>query len=83
MAHRPKTVVWYISAAVLALGAGLILTQLAVALSGPVVWILVAAAVIGSLTLYLWNIRAQRAHDVTVADAPSFGDALVRVRHGA
>ena len=59
---------------------GAALVQLAMALSGPVVWALVALAVVVPLGLYLWNQKVQRADDLAAAGAPSFADAAARRR---
>lgn len=78
MAHWPKTVRGNLYAFLFAVIAVLFLVQAAVALSGPVVWTLVAALVLMSAALYIWNRRVRAAGDVAVTDAPSFGDVLRR-----
>ena len=78
MARWPRTIGGNVIAFALAVVAGAILVQLAMALSGPVVWALVAIAVFVPLGLYLWNERMQRAHDTAVARAPSFAAAAAR-----
>ena len=80
MAHWPRTIGGNVIIFALAIVAGAILVQLAMALSGPVVWAIVAFAVIVPLALYLWNEKTQRANDVAVAGAPSFGPAVARRR---
>jgi hypothetical protein len=78
MARWPRTILGNIVAFPLVLIAGAILVQLAVALSGPVVWSLVTISVVVSLGLYVWNAKVRRARDIAVAGAPSFADAVNR-----
>jgi len=57
------------------------LVQVSVALSGVMVWVVIAiSAVVASLLLvaYGWHRRAQTARDIATIDAPSFGDVLRR-----
>jgi len=57
------------------------LVQVSVALSGVVIWVVIAlSAVVAStlLVVYGWHRRAQTARDIATNDAPSFGDVLRR-----
>jgi len=76
MAHWPKTVRGNLFAFVLALLVLLALVQFAIVLSGPFVWASLAVVILGSAVLITRNRRAAAAHDLTLADAPSFGDVL-------
>ena len=78
MARWPRTIQGNVIAFGLAIFAGAILVQLAMALSGPVVWSLIAISVVVPLGLYLRHAKVQRAHDIAVAGAPSFADVLGR-----
>jgi hypothetical protein len=80
MPRWPRTILGNALAFAGALIGGAILVQLLVALSGPVVWSLLAISIVVPLALYLWHGRQQRAHDLAVADAPSFADAVNRGR---
>jgi hypothetical protein len=76
MAHWPKTFRGNLYAIPLAIAALVGLAQLAVALSGPVIWILTAAVFGSSALLYFWTRRVQGVRDLDVANAPSFADVL-------
>jgi hypothetical protein len=76
MVHWPKTIRGNLYAIPLTIAALVGLAQLAVALSGPMIWILTAAVFGSSTALYLWSRRVQSVRDLAVADAPSFGDVL-------
>ena len=78
MAHWPRTVRTYIYAIPVVIMFSVIFVQLVVALSGTVVWALVAVAVLGSAGYALVSRRLRIAQDLAVADAPSFADALRR-----
>ena len=57
------------------------LTQVSVALSGLMVWVVVALVAVVTATLlvvYGLHRRAQTARDIATIDAPSFGDVLRR-----
>ena len=82
MARWPRTVIGNVLAIALALIAGAFGVQLAVALSGPVVWSFVAITLVLVLGLYAWSARVHRAQDLAVAGAPSFADAFDRGRRG-
>ena len=76
MAHWPKTVRGNLIAFVLAVIVLLALVQAAIALSGPLTWAFLAVVVLASAALITWRRRAAAAHDLAIADAPSFGDVL-------
>lgn len=78
MAHWPKTVRGNLLAFVLALIVLLAAVQTAIALSGPYTWATLAVVVLASAVLVTWRRRAAAAHDLALADAPSFGDVLPR-----
>ena len=80
IARWPRTILGNSITFVIALIAGAILVQLAMALSGPVVWSLVTIALVVPLGLYLRHEKIQRSHDNAMAGAPSFGDAINRRR---
>ena len=79
MARWPRTIVGNLIAFGLALAAGTLLVQLAMALSGPVVWSLLTIALVAPLGFYVWNERRRRRHDIAVAGAPSFADTVDRM----
>jgi len=57
------------------------LVQVSVALSGVVIWVVIALSAVAASTLlvvYGWHRRAQTARDIATIDAPSFGDVLRR-----
>jgi hypothetical protein len=76
MAHWPKTLSGKLFVFVLAVLVLLAVVQFALVLSGPFVWASLAVVILGSAVLITRNRRAATAHDLTLADAPSFGDAL-------
>ena len=78
MAHWPKTVVGNVVAFVLAILVVMTVVQFAIALSGPFTWATLAVVVLASAVLITWRRRAASAHDLALADAPSFGDVLPR-----
>lgn len=56
------------------------LVQIWIALSGGVVWVLLALSAVVALTLIavVWYRRAEAHRDLATSDAPSFGDVLRR-----
>lgn len=81
MAHWPRTVGGNAIAFVLALIVVLTLAQLAIAVSGLYVWIAVAGIGLVTVVLITRYRRAAAAHDLAVADAPSFADVLPHWNH--
>ena len=80
MAHWPKTLLGNILAVPLALLVLGLFVQLAIGLSGPVVWIGLAFVAVISIVAFFWVERSRRANDLLVAGAPSFGDVLAEKR---
>lgn len=78
MAHWPKTVRGNLVAVVLGVCGLAFLAQTAVALSGPVVWALVAGIALTAAVVYVRLRRVHAMSDAALADAPSFADALSR-----
>jgi hypothetical protein len=80
MAHWPKTVGGNVVAFVLAFIAVMTVVQVAIALSGPIVWLTLAAVALASgvvlVVLVTRHHMTAAAHDLALADAPSFGDVL-------
>jgi hypothetical protein len=80
MAHWPRSVGGNVIAFVLALIAVMTAIQLAIALSGPLVWLTLAAVALGSgvvlVVLVIRHRHTLAAYDLALADAPSFGDVL-------
>jgi hypothetical protein len=76
MAHWPKTVGGNLIAFLLALLVLLAVAQLAIALSGPLMWASLAVVGLASAVLIIRKRRAVAAHDLALGDAPSFGDVL-------
>lgn len=80
MAHWPKTVRGNVVAFVLAFIVVMTVIQLAIALSGPIVWLTLAAVALTSGIALVVLVTRQRmtaaANDLALADAPSFGDVL-------
>jgi hypothetical protein len=56
------------------------LVQIWIALSGGVVWVLLALSAVVALTLIAagWYRRAETRRDLSTSDSPSFGDVLAR-----
>ena len=76
MAHWPKSVGGNALAFVLALMVVMTVVQLAIALSGPFTWASLAVVLLASAVLITWRRRVAAAHELAIADAPSFGDVL-------
>ena len=80
MAHWPKTVVGNVVAFVLAILVVMTVVQFAIVLSGPIVWITLAAVALTSGVVLVVFVTRRRmtaaAYDLALADAPSFGDVL-------
>jgi hypothetical protein len=80
MAHWPKTVVGNVVAFVLAILVVMTVVQFAIVLSGPIVWITLAAVALTSGVVLVVLVTRRRmtaaAYDLALADAPSFGDVL-------
>jgi prepilin signal peptidase PulO-like enzyme (type II secretory pathway) len=80
MAHWPKTVVGNVVAFVLAILVVMTVVQFAIVLSGPIVWITLAAVALTSGVVLVVLVTRRRmtaaAYDLTLADAPSFADVL-------
>ena len=76
MAHWPKSVGGNVIAFVLALMVVMTVVQLAIALSGPFTWASLAVVLLVTAVLITWRRRAAAAHELAIADAPSFGDVL-------
>ena len=76
MAHWPKTVSGNVFAFLVAFCIVLSGVQLAIALSGPFIWLSLTAVVSVSIALFVWHRRVLTARDLAVADAPSFHDEL-------
>lgn len=80
MAHWPKTVVGNVVAFVLAILVVMTVVQFAIVLSGPIVWITLAAVALTSGVVLVVFVARRRmtaaAYDLALADAPSFGDVL-------
>lgn len=80
MAHWPKSVGGNVIALVLALIVVMTAIQLAIALSGPIVWLTLAAVALTSGVVLVVLVTRHRmtaaAFDLALADAPSFGDVL-------
>jgi len=77
----PKTVRMNLLVLLFVITALAFLVQVAVALSGVVLWTLLAISAVVAPALVavnLWHRRVLTAHDVAVVDAPSFGDVLRR-----
>jgi hypothetical protein len=77
MVHWPKSVAGYVLALMLAVIVVGGVVQLAILLSSHL--LVLAFLVVVALTtgaLIVWHRRAGAAHDLAVADAPSFGDVL-------
>jgi hypothetical protein len=53
-----------------------VIVLIAIAMSGPLVWISLTALALMSVALYVRRRRVAAARDLAVADAPSFGDVL-------
>jgi hypothetical protein len=77
MVHWPKSVGGYVLALMLA---GIVVggvVQLALLLwSNPLVMAFLVLVALTTAALIVWHRRAAAAHDLAVADAPSFGDVL-------
>jgi hypothetical protein len=77
MVHWPKSVGGYVLALMLA---GIVVggvVQLALLLwSNPLVMGSLVLVALTTAALIVWHRRAAAAHDLAVADAPSFGDVL-------
>jgi uncharacterized membrane protein len=80
MAHWPRSVGGNVIAFVLALIVVMTAIQLAIALSGPLAWLILAAVAVTSgvvlVVLVTRHRRTAAAYDLALADAPSFGDVL-------
>ena len=79
MAHWPKTVRGNLVVSVLALIAVLAVVQIAIALSGPIVWGTLAVVALTTVVIVVLALRQRMTdaeHDLALADAPSFGDVL-------
>jgi hypothetical protein len=77
MVHWPKSVGGYVLALMLA---GIVVggvVQVALLLwSNPLVMAFLVLVALTTAALIVWHRRAAAAHDLAVADAPSFGDVL-------
>ncbi len=79
MAHWPKTVSGNLLAIMFVAVAALALVQISMALSGTFVWASLAVLALACIAVITWRRRALTAHDLAVADAPSFADDLRRM----
>ena len=80
MAHWPKTVRGNVWTLMILAVAAIALVQLSIALSGPFVWGSLAVFALTCAGVVIWRRRALAAHDLTVADAWSFGEVVQRIR---
>lgn len=76
MANWPKTVRGNLVASVLALIVVLAVVQMAIGLSGPIVWASLAVVALTSVVLVVRHRMTAAAQELAVVDAPSFGDVL-------
>ena len=80
MALWPKTVRGNLFTLMLLAVAAIAVVQLSVALSGPFVWGSLAVTALTCAGVVIWRRRVLAAHDLTVAEAWSFGDVSKRMR---
>ena len=79
MAVWPKSVSGNLFTLMLLAVGAIALVQLTVALSGPFVWGSLAVIALACACVVLWRRGVLAAHDLTVADAWSFGDVVERM----